>query len=128
VGFDQDPAMLAIAARNAERAGVRDATAWRQVRWPATSEIVGALPAGPGLVVVNPPYGRRLSDEGRAAALVTMIGKQLRAHFPGWRAGVLLADARWADRLGLPLEQSLSLQNGGLRVTYVVADVPVRTT
>lgn len=131
VGFDQDPAMLAIAGRNAVRAGVADAIEWRQVRWPAKADVVGVLPTGPGLVLVNPPYGRRLGDEGPAAALATTIGKQLRAHFAGWRAGVLLADARWADRLGFridhPNTQALALQNGGLRVTYVLAEVPSGT-
>jgi putative N6-adenine-specific DNA methylase len=124
LGFDQDAKVLEIAARNAGRAGVADAIAWRPLRWPAAAEAVGTLPAGPGLVLVNPPYGRRLSDQGRAAALIRMVGRELRSHFSGWRAGVLLADPSWVGHLKLPPRETIPLFNGGLRVTYVVLEVP----
>ena len=124
LGFDQDEAMLAIAERNGHRASVAEAIEWRKVRWPARGENIGMLPPGPGLVLVNPPYGRRLSDQGRAAALIRMLGRELRVHFAGWRAGVLLADPSWSAILGIPVTATHTLQNGGLRVTFVVVEVP----
>jgi putative N6-adenine-specific DNA methylase len=124
VGFDQDAKVLEIAGRNAQRAGVAAVINWRQLRWPA--DAVGPLPATPGLVLINPPYGRRLSDEGRAASLLRTVGRELRRHFGGWRAGVLLADPRWSERLGLPVAETFALNNGGLRVTFALVDVPAR--
>jgi 23S rRNA G2445 N2-methylase RlmL len=78
-------------------------------------------------VVINPPYGRRLGQAAAAARLVKDIGRTLCAHFPGWRAAVLLADARWASALGLSISARTPVVNGGLRLTLVVVEVPVRS-
>ena len=87
--------------------------------------MAGACPTGvgPGLIVVNPPYGRRLATTGAARALVRQIGQALRAHFPGWRVAILLADPRWAPLLGLHSPTLHPLVNGGLRVQLVVGEV-----
>jgi putative N6-adenine-specific DNA methylase len=122
LGWDRDGAVLARAARNAERAGLtaavtferRDLGQWRPPE---------GLP--PGLLVINPPYGRRLSTPGAARALLRPMGLALRAHFPGWRAAILLADARWAPLLGVGTTAALyRLRNGGLRVHLALLDVP----
>ena len=78
----------------------------------------------PGLIVVNPPYGRRLGSPAQAARLVRGLGRALRTSFPGWRAAVLVPDARWATALGLVRAQRHALRNGGLRVHLVVGEVP----
>lgn len=122
-GFDADPAVLAVAARNAARAGVADQIGFAPAALGPRAQVLG-LPAGPGLVVVNPPYGRRLGQRGAAAHLVRVIGQDLRRRFPGWRAGILLADPAWARGLGLPVVASWPLHNGGLRVSYVMVAVP----
>jgi putative N6-adenine-specific DNA methylase len=121
LGWDRDAAVLARAARNAERAGLaaavtferRDLGQWRP---PAGSP--------PGLVVINPPYGRRLSNAGAARALLRSMGLTLRSHFPGWRAAILLADARWSPLLGLGTATLHPLLNGGLRVHLAIVQVP----
>ncbi|HXU82828.1 MAG TPA: hypothetical protein VN914_15615, partial [Polyangia bacterium] len=74
-------------------------------------------PAGPGLLVVNPPYGRRIGGlRGRE------LGRLLRTGYGGWRAGVLLPVA---DRggLGWPPEAMHPLTNGGLRVSLLVTEL-----
>jgi putative N6-adenine-specific DNA methylase len=120
-GWDRDATVIARATRNAERAGLlaavtlerRDLAQWRPPEGLA-----------PGLLVVNPPYGRRLSTAGAARALLRSIGLALRSHFPGWRVAVLLADPRWAVLLGLGTPTLHPLVNGGLRVHLAVAEVP----
>ncbi len=123
IGFDADPAMIEIARRNAARAGVADAVSFSIARVGGAPG-VPSLPADPGLVVVNPPYGRRLGHKGEAARLVRQLGRELRQHFRGWRAGILLADPRWVSALGLPIVASHRLHNGGFPLSYVVCEIP----
>ncbi len=119
-GWDRDPAVLERARRNAERAGFAVAVGFEQRQigdWRAPAE------GGPGLLVINPPYGRRLTNPAAARALVRQIGGALRAHFAGWRAAVLLGDPRWAPLLGLANLALHPLFNGGLRVQLAVGEV-----
>ena len=112
--FDRDAEAVAITRRNAERAGF---LAHLQVERAELAE--RPAPAGAGLVLLNPPYGRRIAESARGGR---DIGRVLRAGYPGWRAGVLLPAS---DRvgLGLPARAKHVLNNGGLRVSLVVADV-----
>jgi putative N6-adenine-specific DNA methylase len=114
--FDRDPEAVAITRRNAERAGF---LAHLEVDRAELGQ--RAAPAPSGLLVVNPPYGRRIGTAGRGRDL----GRLLRAGYTGWRAGVLLPVA---DRggLGWPPEAVHPLTNGGLKVSLVITDVGVR--
>ena len=83
-----------------------------------------AAPAGRGLVLVNPPYGRRLGDPRALRRLCTDLGRWLRSRFGGWRAGVLLPGRDIEKSFGLPLRASHDLRNGGLRVRLLQFDIP----
>ena len=111
VGYDRDPAAVRLARRNAERAHLASAVQLhhgdlRSVR----------APAGSGLVIVNPPYGRRLGDPHEARATIRALGELLRERFPGWRVAVLAPETSWARDLGLALVSSTPLRNGGTRI------------
>ncbi len=131
--WDRDPKAIERVRGNAARAGLTEALALAVARLggtpgvdpPAVLEQLRAATGGlPGLVVVNPPYGKRLGTTGEAARLVRALGRTLRASFPGWRAAVLLPDVSWASALGLTDVQRHPLRNGGLRVHLVVGEVP----
>ena len=131
--WDRDPKAIERVRGNAARAGLTEALALAVARLggtpgvdpPAVLEELRAATGGlPGLIVVNPPYGKRLGTTGEAARLVRALGRTLRTSFPGWRAAVLLPDARWASALGLTDVQRHPLRNGGLRVHLVVGEVP----
>ena len=118
-GSDRDPRMIESARRNADRAGVstlltlacRDADAARP-------------PAPAGLLITNPPYGRRLGDARAAARGYRDLGRLLRAHFRGWRAAVVTPARPEAERqLGLRTSARFPLRNGGLAVVLNVIDV-----
>jgi putative N6-adenine-specific DNA methylase len=120
LGFDRDPEMVAIAARNAERAGLAD-----RARFAVAPLGDAAVPRAPtGLVVVNPPYGRRLGTRGEATRAVRALGRTLARDFAGWTAGVLLGEAGQVKVLGLPVRKTVGLWNGGVKVSYVIVDVP----
>jgi hypothetical protein len=63
-----------------------------------------------------------MGTSGAARALARQIGDALRAHFPGWRAAVLMPEAGWARLLGLT-GAPVPLINGGLRVFLAVGEV-----
>ena len=48
--------------------------------------------ARPGVVVINPPYGRRIGSRPQSATLTARIGEKLRRDYAGWRFA-LLGDA-----------------------------------
>jgi putative N6-adenine-specific DNA methylase len=118
-GSDRDPRMITSARRNAERAGVS-----AQVTFTCADLADAKPPAVPGLVMLNPPYGRRLGDPRRIERTVRDLGRALRARFGGWRAGVLLPDRTPPEALGLPVGARFALTNGGLRVALLVCQVP----
>jgi putative N6-adenine-specific DNA methylase len=131
--WDRDPAAIEKVRGNAGRAGLADALQLAVARLGGTPDVDppevleglrGSTGGAPGLIVVNPPYGRRLGSPAQAARLVRGLGRALRTSFRGWRAAVLVPDARWATALGLAHAQRHALRNGGLRVHLVVGEVP----
>src|SRR5262249_37523816 len=80
-------------------------------------------PEPPGLLIANPPYGQRLGNPRAAAELQRALGARLRSHFRGWRIALLLPRAVAARTLGLDAARSIPLQNGGLRVQLLIAQL-----
>jgi putative N6-adenine-specific DNA methylase len=111
--FDRDAEAVDITRRNAGRAGF---LAHLQVERGELGE--RPAPAPSGLVLLNPPYGRRIGSSGRGRDL----GRVLRTTYPGWTAGVLLPAADRAG-LGLTSRATHALSNGGVRVSLVVTDI-----
>jgi 23S rRNA G2445 N2-methylase RlmL len=128
LGFDQSSSAVESARRNAARAGVppelcleeQPLAELRAPRFRLLQRPGEALPAGArpprGLVLTNPPYGRRLGDLPRARATYTELGRVLRERFRGWHVGILSAHPAHGAclRLGQPVVHSL--RNGGIRV------------
>ena len=82
-------------------------------------------PAGPGWVVTNPPYGRRLDDGHDLRNLYARFGQVLRRRCAGWRLAVLSSDVRLEHALGLDIDETsrLPLLNGGVRVSLIQARI-----
>jgi putative N6-adenine-specific DNA methylase len=114
--FDRDAEAAEITRRNAGRAGFLPHLLVERAELGQRE-----APAPSGLLVINPPYGRRIGAAGRGRD----IGRLLRAGYNGWRAGVLLPAS---DRggLGWAAEAVHPLTNGGLRVSLLITDVGAR--
>ena len=67
-----------------------------------------------GLVVVNPPYGKRIGDPGKLHALYKQFGRSLSKRYPGWRIAVVCPDKALAGRLAPGIEERVRFRNGGL--------------
>jgi putative N6-adenine-specific DNA methylase len=114
VGSDRSPAAIAAATRNATRAGLAEHVSIARAE---LDEIVA--PPGRGLLIMNPPYGRRVGDPRQLRKLYANVGRVLRARFAGWHVAVLVADARLIEAVGGRVKREHALVNGGLRVRLI---------
>ncbi|MFH1523335.1 MAG: class I SAM-dependent RNA methyltransferase [Chloroflexota bacterium] len=108
---DRDAGAIKMAQANAERAGVAD---FIEFKCQAVSAITP--PTGRGWVVTNPPYGLRVSQGKDLRNLYAQFGNVLRQHCLGWDLSVLCSDASLLGQMRIPLDTSLRLVNGGVKV------------
>ena len=116
IGTDRDAGAIAAAESNATRAGVRGDVTLRQQSVSALE-----LPAGPGWVVSNPPYGVRVGDSAPLRNLYAQLGKMLRARARGWTLAMLTADRALERQVGVAFSDVLRTSNGGIPVRLVRA-------
>src|SRR5262249_45103647 len=105
-GFDANAGIVEVAQRNAARAGVG---ALVDIATQVVADL--DLPPGPGLVIANPPYGKRLDAE---RTLYAHLGRHSRR--AGWRLALLAGDPRLLAAAGRST-RTWPLVNGGLRAT-----------
>lgn len=77
----------------------------------------------PGLVVLNPPYGQRLSLSEPLDAFYQRIGDKLRRDFGGWRAALIVPKPDLRHRIAFPLTPT-PIVHGGLELTLLVGPIP----
>jgi len=107
-GSDRDPRAVVAARANAARAGVATVVTFD------TGDLFNLTPTGPaGVVVLNPPYGRRIG--GGDATLYRRLGDLLRDRLPGYRYAVVCPTPTLADATRLSGRRVL-LTHGGQRV------------
>lgn len=116
IGADRDAGAVAAATANAERAGVQADLEILQRPLAATQ-----LPAGPGLLATNPPYGVRVSERGPLRDLYATLGRVMREQGRGWRVAMLSADRALEGHTGLRFTERLRTSNGGIPVRVVEA-------
>ncbi len=112
-GFDRDAGAISMSIANAERASVADRTEFSR------HTISGlTAPVGPaGLVMINPPYGVRISEAKRLFPLYQALGKTLGAGFKGWRVGLVTNSDALAKATGLRFKKKkISFSHGGIPV------------
>ena len=73
-----------------------------------------SAPAEQGIIVTNPPYGVRLSEQQALAAFYPKLGDVLKKRFTGWRAYLLSADMRLPRLIHLAASKRIPLFNGAL--------------
>jgi len=109
VASDLDDAAIVAARANAQTAGCAHQIAFHVCDFAKTP-----LPEGPGLVVVNPEYGRRLGDAGDLKATYRRLGDMFKQQLPGWRAAVLCGDRELAGEVGLRPRRRIPIRHAGL--------------
>ncbi len=114
-GFDIHGGALHAARTNAERAGVQGL-----VRLERADVAQLRPPEETGLLVTNPPYGRRLPRErgGRVDPMEALEGA-LSTRFAAWDRYVLGPGQELRKAIALPVVRAVRLDNGGLPVELV---------
>jgi putative N6-adenine-specific DNA methylase len=77
---------------------------------------------GPGLVVINPPYGERLKQEN-IIQLYKYIGDNLKKNFTDHQAWVISADLEAIKFIGLRPSKRIKVFNGKLECRYMKFDL-----
>ncbi|MCX7692466.1 THUMP domain-containing protein [Tepidimonas taiwanensis] len=126
-GSDVSFRMVDFARRNAERAGVGAAVAFRGgdalQRLPPTDR--------PGILLLNPPYGERIEAAGVAGGLgadafYERLAAHWKTHFGGWTAWVLTPDRDLPRRLRLQASRRIPLYNGPIECRLLRFDLQAR--
>jgi putative N6-adenine-specific DNA methylase len=106
---DRDPAMVKVAQRMFQGAGVAI-----DVRLKQSDILDLEAPTDTGVMIINPPYGIRLSRSDELESFYPKLGDWLKQRFAGWRAYVLTGDARLSKLIGLTPSKRIPLFNGAL--------------
>ena len=119
-GADRDDGAIAAASRNAERAGVAEDIEFATRALSDSLDSLADIERGEGWVLTNPPYGIRVGDGADLRNLYARLGSITQK--PGWRVGILAAEARLARQLGVPLRSRFETRNGGIPVSFLASE------
>ncbi len=75
-----------------------------------------------GVVLLNPPYGRRIGDKRLTFSFYKEIGDKLKSDFKGWRAGIILPTKTLVRALGFNV-QLKPFFHGGLDLVAAIGRV-----
>ncbi len=118
-GRDRDPQAIRIARANGARAGLTGKVDFIEADATAAAGVV----ASSGLVIGNPPYGERLSDEAELIKLHSFLGARVKQDFAGWSFGLFTGRPDLGHRLGLRAQKIYSFYNGALPCKLLLMDV-----
>ena len=108
-GSDISPVSVRAALANLDRAGLLPA-----VSLESGDILERAAPAPEGIMVANPPYGERLSEQEELAAFYPPLGSALKRNFAGWNCYLLTADLRLPKLMSLTPSKKTPLYNGAI--------------
>ena len=112
-GYDIDAEAIRVAKQNAELAGVGADITFEQ---KALADLW--IDQEYGILISNPPYGRRMAEFQEINALYITLNKMMRKK-QGWSVYILTADEKFPDyfKRGRP-DRVRKLFNGNIRVDY----------
>lgn len=110
MGCDIDARMVEIAKANAQVAGVAGDITFKQMRvQDLRSDKIN------GVIISNPPYGERLSDDAGVTKLYAEMG-QVFAPLKTWSKFILTSDEAFESKYGSQADKKRKLYNGTLKV------------
>lgn len=110
MGCDIDARMVEIAKANAQAAGVVGDITFKQMRvQDLRSDKIN------GVIISNPPYGERLSDDAGVTKLYAEMG-QVFAPLKTWSKFILTSDEAFETKYGSQADKKRKLYNGTLKV------------
>ncbi|MDR1116256.1 MAG: THUMP domain-containing protein [Tannerella sp.] len=111
-GSDISPTAVEKAMKNIRSAGLSKYIELKTVPFQQYAEA-----PKPGILVMNPPYGERISTDD-IFDLYAMIGERLKHVFMGYNAWILSYRDECFDKTGLRPKHRIKLMNGDLECEY----------
>jgi putative N6-adenine-specific DNA methylase len=86
-----------------------------------TTSAFADLPAleGPGMLILNPPYGERMDQDEDINAVYKMIGDTLKKNWTGYTAWVITSNLEAAKHIKLTPKPKIKLYNGALDCRFL---------
>ena len=76
-------------------------------------------PSDKGIIICNPPYGKRLGDSKKLAGLYKQLGDVFKQRFKGWIAYVLSGNKDLTKQIGLRTSKRIPVYNGAIACTLL---------
>lgn len=111
-GYDIDGSMIDIAKLNANGAGVLHDITFKQL---AVKDFT--TDKEDGVIIVNPPYGKRMGDQKSVRELYKQMGQVFKP-LTSWSKYILTADLQFENFYGEKATKRRKLYNGALRTDY----------
>ena len=107
---DRDDVMINAARTNAEQAEVSEFIEF-------STQVVSHIKpqAGPGLIITNPPYGKRMGSE-KLQNLYRRFGSVVRERLPEFDLALITSHGKLAGQVDRRLKAAVSFRHGGLPV------------
>lgn len=112
IGYDMDAGVLKKAKDNARRAGVQHYIHFKQQ--PLADLVKEKGLPDDGLIICNPPYGERLSDEVAIGALYASLGNKVKQYFSGWQLAIFTGNPEQAYQFKMRADKQYQLFNGAI--------------
>ena len=113
-GSDSSASVLEVAEKNIKAAHLDDViTLYNN----DVSDAIASLGDAKGLLVTNPPYGKRLGQFEQLKDVYLNLGNAFKKNYRGWVAAVLTSDSELAQCIALRSHHKNTLYNGALRCT-----------
>jgi 23S rRNA (guanine2445-N2)-methyltransferase / 23S rRNA (guanine2069-N7)-methyltransferase len=114
IGIEKSFKVAGIARDNIEAAGFAGVI---EIRQADSIDVITDLPQTTGMIVTNPPYGKRIGDIKELKSLYYDLGKKIKNRFPGWDVALFTASHELAKFFGLRAHHKNTLYNGPLKCT-----------
>jgi len=72
------------------------------------------LPPGLGLLICNPPYGKRIGDENKLPTLYKELGEYCKQQASGWDLWLLSGNPKLSKYLGMKANRRFQVNNGSI--------------
>jgi 23S rRNA (guanine2445-N2)-methyltransferase / 23S rRNA (guanine2069-N7)-methyltransferase len=110
IGFDADPQAVSAARKNIVEAGLEEKIEVSQRQIAHLERVHDS-----GMLLVNPPYGERLSDREEIKYLYRCLGRKFSREMGGWQIGFFAANPDLTGTLGMEWSATHRLFNGPIK-------------
>ena len=77
------------------------------------------LSCTPGIIICNPPYGKKLGDENELICLYEQMGIYLKNNFSGWEFWLLSGNPKLTKYLKMKSSLKIPVSNGGIDCRWI---------